>query len=265
MINSMTTTATTVYLHGYSGDRYGLQGIAAELGHEPYVLMELPGFGTSEDPPHNCRTDIVRYSQCVWEKIRQAVPEGGLRLVGHSHGAMVAFTLAHLYPEDVESITLLCPVARPQWPARLFVQSLRKSSRLIKPQRITNVLSKRLLVDAVSTYSMQRNWSRQTRRNVYANRRREAAYYRPSMIDMFAQTLTFSKVMDEARISTPVLICYALKDNVAGKQDADWYRRHCDRSKLIAIKGGHLVVIAEPEYVAQSLKAQTAVESLAVR
>lgn len=254
IIEDMSTP--TVYLHGYSGDKHGLRGIAGELGNEPYVLLELPGFGTSEDPPRDCRTDIVLYARCVWEKMRQAVPEGPLRVVGHSHGAMVAFTLAHLYPEDIESITLLCPVARPQWPARIFVQSLRQGSRIIKPQRLTNVLSRRLLVDAVSTYSMQRNWSRETRRHIYANRRREAAYYRPSMIDMFAQTLTFSSAMEDVRIDVPTIICFASQDNVAGKKDAEWYRRHCSNSGLVEVNGGHLVVIAEPAYVAHALAHQ---------
>lgn len=252
MIEGMSTPV--IYLHGYSGDKDGLKGIALALDEQPYYLLELPGFGQSPDPPHDALIDILRYTDCVWERIRSEVPSGRVRLVGHSHGAMVAFALASRHSEYVETLTLLCPVAKPRLPAKMLVWGLQFGRHLLGYKGVIWLASRRWFVDLVSFYSMQRNWTKEIRARIYRIRRREAKLYRPSNIEMMTQALHFKDEMDKVRVDVPTTICYAKNDIVAGKQDARWFETRCSAgARMINVRGGHLVVMGEPDYVANAL------------
>lgn len=245
---------TTIYLHGYSGDSQGLSGFAEQMDYQPYQLWDLPGFRAMPILPDELKSDILAYVEFIWRDIAAAHPSGQLRLVGHSHGAMVAYALASLHPERIGELVLVCPVARPRWPTQALTKGLAGLSHALPEWLFMAFLRSPLLVDGIGRYMSSSYWSRQGRRRVRAIRRREARGYSRQMVDMFAQALSFADRMNDSSVDVPTVMCYASDDNVAGKLDLNWYFERCHQVRHCSvIQGGHLAVLAEPAEVAEAL------------
>ncbi len=110
-----------VLLQGFGS---GWEG-AAELGFSlacegrKVVLLSLPGYGNSEDPPREYYEDEGGFnneSESVRQVLEHIQEEGGLdakkvHLIGHSMGAIVATAFAEKNSDMTSSVTLLNPAA----------------------------------------------------------------------------------------------------------------------------------------------------------
>jgi pimeloyl-ACP methyl ester carboxylesterase len=238
----------TVYLHGFSGEGAGLEPFAKAYSGSNYVCIDMPGFGGTQAPSYGSK-DIRVYSEHVWDEIRRHVPEGPVRLVGHSHGTMVGFVLAQTHADEVKRLDSFCPVVEPQLVPRLSVKSIILIRRLLSSNLVIRMLTWQTLVDMVTKYSLKREWSEESRQRIIEMRRREAKFYSPIIFDLMDQTQSFMELFADARSTVPTRICYTTDDNVSGEYDHAWYAERSKLEKIMAIDGGHLCVVAEPERV----------------
>lgn len=242
-----------MYLHGFSGEGSALGAFAWAYSGENSRTINLPGFGGTAIP-EGANDDIYTYCDFVWREVRRAVPDGPLRLVGHSHGTMIGFVLAVQHPGDIESLDLLCPVARPRFIPRISSIVIEISRHILPTRAVIAVLKWRPLVDIVTAYSLRREWPAETRQRITDMRRQEASYYAPIAFDLMAQTRQFKAIMKNVRCDVPTRICYVSDDNVSGSHDHEWYQQHAAVEKVVGLTGGHLCVVAEPERIAREFK-----------
>lgn len=243
----------TVYLHGFSGEGSSLAIFAQNYSGDNSLTINLPGFGGTS-VPEAANDNIYTYCLYVWREIRRVVPEGKIRLVGHSHGTMVGFVLAVQHPDDIESLDLFCPVARPKLIPRILSMMINICRHILPTSAVITVLKWQWFVDIVTAYSLRSDWSPEIRQRITAMRRKEAAYYTPVTFDLMAQARQFKKIMKDVHIETPTRICYVSDDNVSGARDHEWYQQHANVEKIVCLTGGHLCVVAEPERIAQVFK-----------
>jgi pimeloyl-ACP methyl ester carboxylesterase len=104
-----------VLLHGNPANMHDFGPLAACLRSEFEVLaLDLPGFGRSQAVPRATRGSILHsYARHVRAALVSVGWTHGYHVVGHSHGAAVAQTLALLYPEEVSGLVLLAAVGTP--------------------------------------------------------------------------------------------------------------------------------------------------------
>jgi pimeloyl-ACP methyl ester carboxylesterase len=264
----MTTTSepTTVFLHGYTGDHKGLQALAESMGRQPQYLCDMPGFGKSADPPKGAQASVAAYAEHFMTTLRHDVPHGKLRLVGHSHGAMVAFAIAALYPDDIIDVVLICPVAKPRLPTRMAARMAVLSAKLLGDRRVTTLLTQPWLVSFTTSYMSKGVRSQADKDRIRAVRSQEAKAYRPVMCTMGAQADSFTKEFVDARLEMPVVLCVAGHDVVAGKHDTQWYQQRLAKSITRNVPSGHLgVLIAAPEIARTVLFAQSSAEYAELR
>lgn len=244
--------STTVFLHGFSGDGDGLRAFADAYVGKDAVCIDLPGFGGTPAPTQTSG-DIRAYCEQVWVEIRRHVPSGRVRLVGHSHGAMIGYVLALEHGQDVQRLDLFCPVARPRFLPRLAIRSLHSLRQAGIPATvIIRFVAHPILVSLVTRYSFRPEWSRRVRQQITRMREREARYYSPVMFELMDQTLRFTKDMKGTRVAVPTYLCYALDENVAGDDDFEWYETHAAIQQSIGVDGGHLCVVANPSGTANA-------------
>ncbi len=92
--------APVILVHGLIHACGHLRGLATEVGGRPFLVPDLPGYGTNDPGSETSIPRAVAYLQ-RW------MLEGGHRdahLVGHSLGGAVVVHLAHRHPELVGSI-----------------------------------------------------------------------------------------------------------------------------------------------------------------
>lgn len=253
--HSTEPVVTTVFLHGFSGDGDGLRAFADVYAGKDAVCINLPGFGGAASSPLTASSDIREYCKAVWAEVRRAVPTGGIYLVGHSHGAMIGYVLALQHPDEVIGLDLFCPVARPRLAPRLSIGFLYFLRRVGLPVSfIIKFVAHPILVSLVTRYSFRPDWSREVRQQIIRMREREARFYSPVMFGLMEQTLRFKKDMDGTKCVVPTQICYVTDENVASDADFAWYEAHTSIQKSVAMTGGHLCVVADPQGVSRKFK-----------
>ncbi len=225
------------------------------------MCINLPGFGGS-DAPQILNKSIEEYCEAVWQEIRRQVPEGRVRLAGHSHGTMVGYILAVKHAKDIEHLDLFCPIIRPRLAPRIPINIIRTLRSVnVSPALIIRLISRPLLVSMVTRYSLRPDWSPDVRQRVIAMREREVQFYTPMLFDLMQHMLQFKSSMEDSHNDVPTFICYVTDDNVSGPTDHLWYQSHSNAVEVVAIDGGHLCVPADPERVVRLVR--SAVSDLA--
>jgi pimeloyl-ACP methyl ester carboxylesterase len=240
----------TVFLHGFSGDGYGLKPFADLYSGKGAICINMPGFGGSPEPKLGDCDDIYAYCDDVWAAIRREVASGPVKLVGHSHGAMIAYVLAVQHADDIVHLDLFCPVARPRLVPRLSVRFLRMLRGLgLSPGAIIRFVAHPVMVFLVTRYSFQREWTHETRRRIVKMREREAQYYSPVMFGLMEQTLRFADELNATQSTVPTRLCHVSDENIASDDDYVWYAKRTAVEYQKEITGGHLCIVADPARV----------------
>lgn len=243
---------TTIYLHGFSGDDKGLQDFAEAMQIRPYHLLSLPGFGGT-NVPVKARKSLHVYCEHVMKSLQHAYPSDQFHLVGHSHGAIIAFCLAALYPNEVQQLTLINPVARPRLMSRLASGAVTFATYVLPTWMVLKTMRSRVIVDAVSRY-MAGNHQGEAKSRIYDTRRRETTHYTKDMFRLSKHATSFRSFMEHSRVTAPTLIVYDVNDPIAGPNDAKWYVERCVDNQQLVVNGGHLGVVATPHDIATKLR-----------
>jgi pimeloyl-ACP methyl ester carboxylesterase len=109
-----------VMVHGLAVCDYLLPGLAELAGWTRVHLLDLPGCGGSDDPPHEM--SVAQYAGAVLDWL-DAHPSPPVLLAGQSSGTQVVAEAAARRPGRVAGVVLVCPTADP---------ALRRPLRLLR-------------------------------------------------------------------------------------------------------------------------------------
>lgn len=243
----------TIYLHGFSGDSDGLRQFAECLPYEEYHLYSMPGFG-GKPLPRKARDDLREYVQLVANELTE-ISGSGVHLIGHSHGAMIAYAVASTHPELVARLTLINPVRLPRIPSRIAARLTNGVSAVAPDHAVAHIMRQSPAVD-LTTYYMTRHEPKAGQAVVKKMRRREASKYTADMFRLARHVKQFRKYFGKTEVMAPTIIVHGIKDNVAGPKDHLWYEQHCSNVvRRIDHDGGHLRVLTCPNEVADKVAA----------
>ncbi len=103
-----TLTPDAWYVHGLAGSSSNWTSLAGALsGRVTGYLVDLPGHGRSDPPPHG-RYSLVADADLVASLIRRR-SAGPVHLLGNSMGGIVCTALAARHPDLVLTLTLISP------------------------------------------------------------------------------------------------------------------------------------------------------------
>lgn len=242
----------TIYLHGFSGDDKGLKEFAEAMHAYPYHLWLLPGFGGSA-VSKEAQKDLKVYCEDVMRSLQETYPSGIFHIVGHSHGAIIAYSLAALYPATVVKLTLINPVARPRFISRLVSGAVNAATYVLPSWMLLKTMSSKVIVDTMSRY-MASDHKGEAKDRIYSTRRRETKYYTKDMFRLSQHATAFQTFMDESHVVAPTLIVYDTDDPIAGSEDVRWFAERCPDNEQLVVTGGHLGVVAIPDDIATKVR-----------
>lgn len=239
----------TIYLHGFSGNKKGLGPFAEAMNIAGGMCVDMPGFGDNDNAEF--QLNWPSYIEATLATIDTAGAQGEkLHIIGHSHGAMVAYGIAALYPERVEQLTLLCPVARGTIVARGFLWFSRACYSLVGRDRFVLFMRNRLVVDTITFLGRQRSWPKGTYVRVRATRRQEARAYSERMSQLLDMVPSYTRVFSDTKAQVLTIIVRAQGDALANKKDAEWFSARTGAERVQSIQGGHLAPVVFPRKLA---------------
>lgn len=102
---------TIVMIHGFRGTHHGLLKIVEHLP-EAYeiIIPDLPGFGESAPLASHNLKDFTEWLRTFIDELHLEKPP---ILVGHSFGSIITSAYASDYPETIEKLVLINPIAAP--------------------------------------------------------------------------------------------------------------------------------------------------------
>ena len=237
-----------IYLYGYSGNEDSLQEFAAifSVGND-YRVLPLPGFSDGRILTPDNQRSILSYARLLSQEV-EAVTRGyaKVRIIGHSHGAMLAFALGCVSPSICDEMVLITPVANPRLSVRLFAYMTRISCVIFGTRFTLWLMKRQILTDVVTRYLGHRSWSKEAYRKIARIRREEAQNYNQALIGCMLQPLHFSAQCDTSHVALKTTILYCIDDSVSGRNDHLWFSQRMSTAKVIQAQGGHHVIVAEP-------------------
>ncbi len=246
-------TQTYILLHGFSGDHVGVLDLALQLPKSSEIIvLDMPGFGESDDPAENAQTSVKKYSLFLDAVIAELATTKNVILIGHSFGAAVGFAYAAQQPNKIKQFIALCPVASKRFLATLLGRFGVFSARRLGVDRTVQFLSWPPLVNLETRYLLP-NTAKKRYEQIRESRLREARLFRPSTFVMGKMVDSFQQECADVELKVPAGIIAAKGDNIAGRTDADWYMQHCHDAIALTVPGNHLLPTADPELCAKSI------------
>jgi pimeloyl-ACP methyl ester carboxylesterase len=230
-----------VMLHGWGQNLQSLQPMGELLATRSQVhIIDLPGFGKSSPPPEDWDTE--QYAERIYQYLdRQGIAQADM--LGHSFGGRVSIRLAHKYPQQVRSITLINSGGLQR--QRTLQQSLR--SQWVRNLRNAFKISP-LYRDQLLTWHSQKYGSRD-----YLN----AGVLKGTLVKTVSEDLT--ELANQ--ISIPVLLLWGETDTETPVEMGHRYHQLFANSELITIpnrdhfmfqaEGAHLCSYYVDKFLAQ--------------
>lgn len=245
----------TVYLHGFGGSQLGPRKINKGLRAKDPLFFDLPSFGDSEDSSPESITDWSVYANEVIASIDDMIGKKcKFRIIGHSHGAMLAYIIASKLPDRVDSMLLLCPLSSGSKLSRMLFKIINLMCRVVGYEAA--VLVMKATVDIVSIVSWQPNWPKGSLKDFINQRRAEAKRYTPTMGKLLLMIPDFTYQYESSIVNTRAVIVLARGDLAVSKDDINWYEQHMPNVVIVKqrVKGGHIMPDMHPVDLANLIR-----------
>ncbi|OGK17850.1 hypothetical protein A3G67_02890 [Candidatus Roizmanbacteria bacterium RIFCSPLOWO2_12_FULL_40_12] len=215
---------TVLFIHGWGGSRESLRKLAESVSQKyKAVLIDLPGFGRSENPDPSWGID--EYTAIV-ARFLQKQRLSPVYVFGHSFGGTLALYLAVRYPKLVKKLVLCAPSYKRGGKKAPFASLLKNAF----PRPI-----KRLLYGIFFPTS--------------------ELYKYPHLEPNFRKIVTQDVSADMKLITVPTLILWGDKDSYVPVSHGRRLQKIIKDSQLEIFKGiGHGLPVYEPEKVYKSLE-----------
>lgn len=247
-------------LHGNPANMHDFGAMAAHLGKRMEVMaVDLPGFGRSGNlqrvPHESVLHTYARHVQAVVDDLGWTEP---YCLLGHSHGAAVAQTMAALFPRRISRLLLLGSVGTPaHWGYRqLAVPGVMSSLKLISsalrlpnPRPVRKQLVRAIMTPIFSPHPLSEEW---------VEMQLEVVDSRPEVLVNMALVAMGDPCAQLGRtaaaIRAPTLFVHGDSDRLVPSRYAhaiyEIVSRQCPAEFHELPKTGHMLHISHPEAIA---------------
>ncbi len=236
-----------VMVHGIGGDHSGLIPLAVELA-DAYrlVIVDLPGHGKTDAVRLPDAVSLRRWFEGVLSKVRKEIGKPTL-VVGHSFGcsAVIGQSVLKKY-----KVVLLNPVPTPSDMYARYARIIMRSASFwayIYNWRFFIYLRGRALIKVHTRAARRRvRWVGMRSKPTYTQ-----TVFQAGLVDMILDGSAYQY----AKHGEAVLVMCGLYDTTAKERD---YLEMCavfGDTKVVFLKGGHLLPIESPDRVAEVLKA----------
>lgn len=266
-----------VFLHGFRGDRHGLEPIVAHLLRARPDLRisvpDLPGFG--ETPPlQDGRHDVAGYAAWARDLLREVAPEGAAALAGHSFGSVVAAAAvsrtaaAGQEPSPsagtplARTLVLVNPIPSPPLSGRgrmgVGATAVMHDLARALPEAAGTALLRHAALTRIASVAMVRTPDRALRRWIHEEHDRYFAGFatRRSLLEAFRASVTGSVREWAPGVDVPTLLVGGARDDLAPASDQEKLVARFPDARLVLVPGvGHLTHYETPDAVAREIGA----------
>jgi pimeloyl-ACP methyl ester carboxylesterase len=220
-------------LHGWGASKEKLLPLGKLLeknGWQVFIL-DLPGFGKSDDPPE--QWGLKEYSDFISRIIDKYLKNEKVYIFGHSFGGRIAIKLASLNPEKIKGI-ILCGSAG--------------VSR-------ANVVKRGLFLSLAKIGKLFFGENKQFSKLIY-KLAREHDYEKSSGVMRETLKLVLNEDLKPllTNLPIPVLILWGKQDQMTKYSDAIIINEEVGQSKLVSFEGsGHQLPYERPELLVKEI------------
>lgn len=248
---------TVVAVHGFRGERHGLEPVIAYLPELRVIAPDLPGFGESAPIPDRTH-DLDEYAQWLREFAATVAP--GAVILGHSFGSIVA-SAAVAGGLDTPRLILINPIGAPalEGPKGILTQLavLYYALGAKLPERIgTALLRNRLLVRAMSI-AMAKTKDRGLRRFIHDQHDTYFSEFadRDVLRDAFVASVSHDVRAFAPEIDVPTLLIAAQQDDITPIEAERRLATLFPDAELVEIADvGHLIHYETPAEAAGAVR-----------
>ena len=214
-----------VYLHGWGRSRHDFAAVASQ---RPGMSPDLPGFGSSVQPPEAMGSS--GYATVVLEAITEWTGSNRLVLVGHSFGGRVALQIAATAPHSVSGLIIAgTPLFRNHTSRKppLWYRTIRKLNKLglASDGRLDSARKKYGSADYLAATGVMR--------------------------EIFVKVVNESYEAELAQIRCPTAFVWGRTDSAAPVEDARRAHRIVNGSILEERDCGHDIHLQHPELIVE--------------
>jgi pimeloyl-ACP methyl ester carboxylesterase len=218
---------TVVLLHGWGGSSVSMLGLMNEFQNNYRVLtLDLWGFGKSATPSKE--TTIFDYAVWVGEFLNMLNIEKA-HIVGHSFGGRIGIILGSIFPEKVQTLTLIDS-------AGLRMKKTRKQKKQEEEYK-----KLKLEVESGEQDPMVlKKYGSSDYKNLSGEMR-----------DVFVRVVNTDLSKDAMNVSVPTNIIWGKKDEDTPPIMAKKLKRYIRGSKINWLNGGHYAYLMEQNKVVE--------------
>ena len=238
---------TILFVHGITGDHYGLVPLIEELSKtHNCLILELPGHGTSTEINLQQASVLQKWFTDIKALIEKEVTPIDV-VCAHSFGCTAVVGQSNHYHRSTKTI-LLNPVPHPSGVYAEYARIIMRSARFwaifynvrafVFLRSVT--LSKANSWDAHKRIGWVSRYSRPTYRQVV---------YQARLVDIILDPHAYSYVKDKIDL----IIC-GLDDTTAHQRDTLEMESIFGKSPVFFLRGGHLLPIETPDRVAALIR-----------
>ncbi|MFT4147496.1 MAG: alpha/beta hydrolase [Micrococcaceae bacterium] len=252
------STHTIIFIHGFRGNHFGLLKIVTELPQYRIIVPDLPGFGLSERLPEEQNSaGYVHYLDALIEHLKlDEAPD----LLGHSFGSVIVSHFAAQYPEKLNKLILVNPIAVTNDKglngllAKGSVGIFQLSNKA--PDMVSSMVMSNPLVVRALSMKMAKTKDKELRKEIHHEHDEHFSSYtdKEGLIEAFKSSIS-ENIMDIAhKITNPTLLIVGEKDEIAPLSSEIRLHYAIKDSQLKVLTDvGHLIHYEKPEEAAEAI------------
>ncbi|MFA5173359.1 MAG: alpha/beta hydrolase [Candidatus Paceibacterota bacterium] len=214
-----------VFLHGWRSQGaawFKIMEQAEKRGFRPFAL-DLPGFGSSENPPENF--DLEKYAVLIKDFIKKENLKK-VCLIGHSFGGRITLKFSSLFPEFIDKLVLVGSAGLPPKNKKTFLKIMAK---IFKP-------------------FFKLPFLKSFRPKIYKLLGSDDYLATPALKNVFLNVIKENLEPLLPKIKAETLLVWGEEDKTTPLYMAETFRRKIKNSRLEIIKdAGHFNFLDQPE------------------
>ncbi len=236
-----------VFLHGFPGSHKGLVETANGIGDYHFLIPDLPGCGESE--PLEEKHNLKNYAKWLNDFLENLSINKTI-IVGHSFGARVALMFGVYYPEKVEKLILITPVAKvDSLIGRLGFLNY-EIAEILPPYMQSAWLQNIIYRDARNAIIYKSSSPKRRKHLIRINDKEAKNVDIRANIEVFGEFYKHKSISSGEKIDIKTLLIACDKDEVATLNSVGELSNRFTNAEIKIMKNsGHLVVLERPAAV----------------
>lgn len=241
-----------VFLHGFPGSHRGLVDLARSFSDCRVVIPDLPGCGQSE--PLAEAYDLKHYAEWL-RSFLDALSLKKIIVVGHSFGSRIALVFSVHYPEYLDKMVFVTPVASIEGLIARAASVEYKIAEIL-PENLRRPWLANPLYQKIEHAIIFKSVKGKRKAELIRKDRLEYERIDPATtVGIFEEFYQGSLLKEAEKIAVKTLVIAADKDEIAPLPHVKTLAEHIPRSKLVVMKNsGHLVVLERPTKTAHIIR-----------